>query len=131
MHKNSFRYFVLGLFICLSACTSDKPAWDAKGKWIDLFAEVQICNSNPLWEMGLNLSQNEFQTQGSAYLSFSDGQGGLVEIPGTFSGSLAGDTLTGTAIYTKDTFKLELDFDLTHKEEILRGSFTSVRLSRL
>lgn len=128
--KNHCRLLLCSLLIILCACGPAKPSWKAQGKWIDLFAEVQRCDSDVLWEIGLNLVQSDFSVKGSTYLLTANSEGGLTEIPGQFTGQLSDETLTGVAIYTQDEIKLELNFDLTHKAETLSGSFTTTRFSK-
>jgi Bacterial pre-peptidase C-terminal domain len=127
IHRFLWLVIVFSFFL-ISACGPAKPAWNARGKWIDLFAEVQRCGTSIFWEFNFVLKQDGFNVTGSTYLLVADGDGGLLKIPGTFSGQMSGQKLTGSAHYAKDANELDLNFDLTNKAETLSGSFTTEQI---
>jgi hypothetical protein len=114
--------------LILSSCGPSQVNWNATGKWIDLFAQVQQCDKEFLWEIGLNLNQKGATVTGSSYLLFADGDGGLLELPGTFEGIIRENNLKGTSFY-KGLTQLEFKFDLTYDAETLKGTFNTTQVS--
>ena len=129
MSHHFVSVFIFCVVFFLSACGPEQPSWDARGKWIDLFAEVQRCDSKVFWEFSFTFKQDGFNVTASTYLLVADGEGGLVKIPGQFTGQIAGATLRGSARYAKGINEFNLDFDLTHRAEILSGSFTTSQIN--